>query len=217
MSHRIYVGNLPFSVTPSDLEQLFGPYGPVRSVDVIQDRLTGRSRGFGFVELDSIEAMAAAIQGLHGRDMQGRGLTVHEARERTQSSDGSRTRGASEAEPRRSGAFDSGGSHDGRTAGYASGRPSEPRFERPRREGFTSGPAPDRGGFSRPSSFGGRDGSTGRAFGHREGKREHSGGGDRETWHDRDGGHGKRRADRDGRGDERGHRGRRERDSDQDW
>ena len=83
MSKKIYVGNLPWSTTSADLEQMFSPHGTVRAAEVISDRETGRSRGFGFVEMETEEGMNAAIQALNGADMAGRPLTVNEARERT--------------------------------------------------------------------------------------------------------------------------------------
>ncbi len=83
MSKKIYVGNLPWSTTSTELEQMFAEHGTVQSAEVISDRETGRSRGFGFVEMESEEGMNAAIQALNGQDMGGRPLTVNEARERT--------------------------------------------------------------------------------------------------------------------------------------
>ena len=83
MSKKIYVGNLPWSTTSAELEQMFAQHGTVRAAEVISDRETGRSRGFGFVEMDTEEGMNAAIQALNGHDMGGRPLTVNEARERT--------------------------------------------------------------------------------------------------------------------------------------
>lgn len=81
MSKRIYVGNLPFSATEDDVRDLFGQYGGVISVALINDRETGRPRGFGFVEMDDNEA-DAAIEALAGYDMDGRSLNVNEARPR---------------------------------------------------------------------------------------------------------------------------------------
>ncbi len=78
---NIYVGNLPFSTTGGDLETLFGEYGEVESAAVITDRETGRSRGFGFVEMPN-EAASTAIEELNGKDWGGRPLTVNEARPR---------------------------------------------------------------------------------------------------------------------------------------
>ncbi|MFN9367245.1 MAG: RNA recognition motif domain-containing protein [Planctomycetia bacterium] len=83
MSRKIYVGNLPWSTTSQDLEALFAAHGPVRSAEVISDRETGRSRGFGFVEMDTDEGLQAAISALNGHEINGRPLTVNEARERT--------------------------------------------------------------------------------------------------------------------------------------
>ena len=83
MGKKLYVGNLPWTFTSDDLKELFAPYGNVQSAEVISDRETGRSRGFGFVELDTQEAMEQAIRGLHETDCKGRNLTVNEARERT--------------------------------------------------------------------------------------------------------------------------------------
>ena len=83
MSRKIYVGNLPWSTTSSDLEAMFAPHGAVRAAEVISDRETGRSRGFGFVEMETDDGLQAAIAALNGHEMNGRPLTVNEARERT--------------------------------------------------------------------------------------------------------------------------------------
>ena len=83
MSRTIYVGNLPWSTTSSDLEAMFAPHGAVRAAEVISDRETGRSRGFGFVEMETDDGLQAAIAALNGHEMNGRPLTVNEARERT--------------------------------------------------------------------------------------------------------------------------------------
>lgn len=79
---NIYVGNLPFSSTSADLEDLFGQYGQVDSAAVISDRETGRSRGFGFVEMASDDDARRAIEELDGSDLDGRNLKVNEARPR---------------------------------------------------------------------------------------------------------------------------------------
>jgi RNA recognition motif-containing protein len=83
MANKVYVGNLPYGMTSAELRDLFAPFGTVRSADVMMDRMTGRSRGFGFVELESAEQVQAAIAGLHETECGGRNLTVNEARERT--------------------------------------------------------------------------------------------------------------------------------------
>lgn len=83
MANKMYVGNLPYSFTPEDLNKLFSPFGPVKNSEVIMDRVTGRSRGFGFVEMETAQGMQDAIHGLNEKDINGRNLTVNEARERT--------------------------------------------------------------------------------------------------------------------------------------
>ncbi|HUQ69906.1 MAG TPA: RNA-binding protein [Planctomycetaceae bacterium] len=80
MSKNLYVGNLPFSTTADDLREAFGEYGSVTSASVVMDRETGRSRGFGFVEMG--DGAEAAIAALNGTQFQGRSLTVNEARPR---------------------------------------------------------------------------------------------------------------------------------------
>ena len=82
MGKKLYVGNLSYQVSSSDLEGLFAPFGAVRSAEVIQDRDTGRSKGFGFVEMNSDQEAQAAIAGVNGREHDGRTLTVNEARPR---------------------------------------------------------------------------------------------------------------------------------------
>ena len=82
MGKKLYVGNLSYTMSSSELEQLFGQYGTVQSAQVIQDRETGRSKGFGFVEMSSDAEAQAAIQGLNEQQHQGRPLAVNEARPR---------------------------------------------------------------------------------------------------------------------------------------
>jgi RNA recognition motif-containing protein len=77
----IYVGNIPFSVSENDIRELFGAYGNVSSVKLVEDRETGRFRGFGFVEMDDSDALKA-IEALDGSEMSGRTLKVNEARPR---------------------------------------------------------------------------------------------------------------------------------------
>ena len=83
MGKRLYIGNLPFSTTDDDLRSLFEAHGELESVSVIEDRETGRSRGFGFVEYAQGDAADKAIQALDGQDFGGRSLRVSEARERS--------------------------------------------------------------------------------------------------------------------------------------
>jgi len=80
---NIYVGNLPFNANDADLRSLFGAYGEVTSASVITDRDSGRSRGFGFVELADDSAAGRAIEELNGSDMDGRQLTVNQAKPRS--------------------------------------------------------------------------------------------------------------------------------------
>jgi cold-inducible RNA-binding protein len=79
---RIYVGNLSYETTDQDLMSLFSQYGSVNSATVVLDRDTGRSRGFGFVEMEDDAAATAAIEALNGKEVQGRSLNVNEARPR---------------------------------------------------------------------------------------------------------------------------------------
>jgi RNA recognition motif-containing protein len=104
-SKNLYVGNLPFTTTEQDLSQLFGQYGTVTKAQVIQDRETGRSRGFGFVEMSS--GTDEAIAALNGAEYQGRRLTVNEAKPREE-----RPRG---------GGYGGGGGGGGGRGGYGGG------------------------------------------------------------------------------------------------
>jgi RNA recognition motif-containing protein len=83
MSSNLYVGNLTFNTTSADLEALFAAHGEVVKAQVITDRDTGRSRGFGFVEMATAEEATAAIEGLNGQNVDGRDLTVNVAKERS--------------------------------------------------------------------------------------------------------------------------------------
>lgn len=105
MSKNLYVGNLSFSCTADDLRELFGQHGSVTSAQVVSDRETGRSRGFGFVEM--ADGGEAAISALNGTDFQGRSLTVNEARPRESGG--------------RSGGGGGGGGRSGGSGGYGGG------------------------------------------------------------------------------------------------
>jgi RNA recognition motif-containing protein len=107
MAKRIYVGNLPWAYSSSDLEALFKQHGEVAAAEVIMDRETGRSRGFGFVQMANDADMDAAINALNGQNVGGRPLVVNEARERT---------------PRPSGGGYGGGGGGGGGGGYGGGR-----------------------------------------------------------------------------------------------
>jgi cold-inducible RNA-binding protein len=91
MGKKLYVGNLTYGVTDSTLEQMFTAHGTVESAQVIMDRDTGRSKGFGFVEMKTDQEAQAAITGLNGKDVEGRALTVNEARPRTEGGRGGRS------------------------------------------------------------------------------------------------------------------------------
>jgi RNA recognition motif-containing protein len=113
MGSKLYVGNLSYNATGSDLEQMFSPHGTVSSAEVIADRDTGRSKGFGFVQMGSDTEAQAAITALNGQDHDGRALTVNEAKPR-------------EDRPRKSG-FGGGsgggrGRGDGSRGGFGGGR-----------------------------------------------------------------------------------------------
>ena len=105
MGKKLYVGNLTYNVNESDLEAMFTPFGTVQSAQIIVDRDTNRSKGFGFVEMDTDAQAQAAIQGLNARDHEGRNLTVNEAKPR---------------EARPSGGY--GGGSGGGGGGYGGGR-----------------------------------------------------------------------------------------------
>jgi RNA recognition motif-containing protein len=108
MGKKLYVGNLGYEVTDSDLLKMFEPHGTVQSAQVIMDRDTGRSKGFGFVEMKTDQEARAAIAALNGQDAGGRSLTVNEAKPRTE---GGRGGSGGRGEHGRGG---SGGSYGGR-------------------------------------------------------------------------------------------------------
>lgn len=93
MGKKLYVGNLPYNVSSSDLEHMFSSHGTVQSAEVISDRVTGRSKGFGFVEMGTDEEAQAAISALNGSDQGGRPLTVNEAKPRENRAGGGGGRG----------------------------------------------------------------------------------------------------------------------------
>jgi len=88
MGNKLYVGNLGYSATDADLMQLFSAHGTVQSAQVINDRDTGRSKGFGFVEMNSSAEAEAAIAALNGKEHDGRALKVNEAKPKTSSGGG---------------------------------------------------------------------------------------------------------------------------------
>jgi RNA recognition motif-containing protein len=123
MAKRLYVGNLKYTVTSEILQGLFEQYGSVSSAQVLSDRETGRSRGFGFVEMPNDDEADAAIQGLDGQDHDGRRLTVNEARPRTGGGggEGGYRGGGGEGGNRRGGGGGGGGYRGGGGGGYRGG------------------------------------------------------------------------------------------------
>ena len=112
MGNKLYVGNLPYSVRDNDLQQAFSAFGAVTSAKVMMERDTGRSKGFGFVEMGDDAQAQAAISGMHGQDLHGRNLVVNEAR-------------PMEPRPPRSGGYGGGGGGyggGGGGGGYGGGR-----------------------------------------------------------------------------------------------
>lgn len=138
MGNKLYVGNLPYGVRDNDLEQAFSQFGAVASARVMMERDTGRSKGFGFVEMASEAEAQAAIQGMNGQPLGGRSLIVNEARP---------------MEPR-----------PPRTGGYGGGFRSEGGFGGGNRDGGYGGRS-EGGGYGRGDSGGGYGGGGGRGEG----------------------------------------------------
>lgn len=109
MSMKLYVGNLSFETSSSDLETLFTQMGTVESASVVEDRDTGRSRGFGFVEMSSKEEGNAAISEFNGKEVNGRSLTVNEAKPRENRAGGGGGFGGGGGNRRSGGGFNGGG------------------------------------------------------------------------------------------------------------
>lgn len=138
MGNKLYVGNLPYSVRDNDLEQAFGQFGSVTSAKVMMERDTGRSKGFGFVEMGSDAEAQAAINGMNGQPLGGRSIVVNEAR-------------PMEPRPPRSGGFGGGG------GGYGGGGRSG--------GGFGGGRGEGGGGYGGGREGGGGYGGGGRSEG----------------------------------------------------
>jgi RNA recognition motif. (a.k.a. RRM, RBD, or RNP domain) len=159
MGNKLYVGNLPYSVRDGDLEQAFGEFGVVTSAKVMMERDTGRSKGFGFVEMGSDDEAQAAINGMNGQPLGGRNVVVNEAR-------------PMEARPPRTGGFGGGG------GGFGGGRREGGGGYGGGREGGGGGYGGGGregggGGFRSPYGAGPRGGSGG---GRREGGGGYGGG-----------------------------------------
>jgi len=152
MGNKLYVGNLPYSVRDGDLEQAFSAFGAVTSAKVMMERDTGRSKGFGFVEMGSDAEAQAAIEGMHGQSLGGRNVVVNEAR--PMEARPPRTGGGGFGGPRREGG---GGGYGGGGGGFGGGR----------REGGGGYGEGGGGGFRSPYGTGPRGG----------GRREGGGGG----------------------------------------
>lgn len=119
---KLYVGNLSFNTTGYDLEELFGQVGTVQSANVVEDRDTGRSRGFGFVEMSSREEGESAINELNGKELDGRSLTVNEAKPRENRGGGGGGRGGYGGGGGRGGnRGGGGGNRGGNRGGYGGG------------------------------------------------------------------------------------------------
>ena len=160
MGNKLYVGNLPYGVRDNDLEQAFGQFGAVASARVMMERDTGRSKGFGFVEMGNDAEAQAAIQGMNGQPLGGRSLVVNEAR-------------PMEPRPPRTGGYGGGfrneggfgggnreGSYGGGGGGYGGGR-SEGGYNRGGGEGGGGYGGRSDGGFRSPYGSGPRHGGRG--------------------------------------------------------
>jgi hypothetical protein len=179
MGNKLYVGNLPYSVRDGDLEQAFGEFGAVTSAKVMMERDTGRSKGFGFVEMGSDDEAQAAINGMNGQPLGGRNVVVNEAR--PMEARPPRTGGGGFGGGRREGG---GGGYGGGGGGFGGGREGGGGYGGGREGGGYGGGREGGGGYG-----GGRGEGGGGGFrspygagprgggGRREGGREGGGGG----------------------------------------
>jgi hypothetical protein len=168
MGKKLYVGNLPYSVRDGDLEQAFGQFGSVTSAKVMMERDTGRSKGFGFVEMGSDDEAQSAINGMNGQPLGGRSVVVNEARpmeERPPRSGGGGGFGGGGGGRREGGGGYGGGGGGGGGGGYGGGGGGG------RRE------AGGESGFRSPYGSGPRGGGSGNGGGGGGGRREGGGGG----------------------------------------
>ncbi|MFZ1330930.1 MAG: RNA-binding protein [Flavobacteriales bacterium] len=166
---NIYVANVPYTVKDQDLQELFTEYGEVTSAKVIMDKVTNRSRGFGFVEMADDDAGRKAIEGTNGKNFHGRDLVVNEARPRTEGDRGGDRGGYRGGGG--GGGYRGGGGGGGDRGGYGGGG------DRGDRGGYGGGDRGDRGGYG-----GGDRGDRG---GYRGGDRDRGGrGGDRDGGRD---------------------------------
>ena len=121
MSTKLYVGNLSFNTSNEDLQELFGQAGTVESANIVEDRETGRSRGFGFIEMSSKEEAQTAIEQLNGKEVDGRSLTVNEAKPREERSGGGGGGNRGGGGGGRGGYGGGGGNRGGGGGGYGGG------------------------------------------------------------------------------------------------
>ena len=171
MGNKLYVGNLPYGVRDNDLEQAFGQFGSVTSAKVMMERDTGRSKGFGFVEMGSDAEAQAAIKGMNGQPLGGRAIVVNEARPmeprppRTGGfgggggggyGGGGRSGGGGYGGGRSEGGYGGGGGREGGGGGYGGGGRSEGGFRSP----YGSGPRGGGGGGGRGNGGGGYGGGN---------------------------------------------------------
>ena len=170
MGNKLYVGNLPYGVRDNDLEQAFGQFGSVTSAKVMMERDTGRSKGFGFVEMGSDAEAQAAINGMNGQPLGGRAIVVNEARPmeprppRTGGfggggggyGGGGRSGGGGYGGGRSEGGYGGGGGREGGGGGYGGGGRSEGGFRSP----YGSGPRGGGGGGGRGNGGGGYGGGN---------------------------------------------------------
>jgi len=128
MSNKLYVGNLAFQTTSQDLQELFAQAGTVESASVVEDRMTGRSRGFAFVEMATKEEAASAIEQFNGKEVGGRALKVNEAKPRESHGGGGRGFGGGGGGGRGGYGGNRGGGGGGRNGGGFGGGNREPRW-----------------------------------------------------------------------------------------
>lgn len=149
---KIYVGNMSYDVQEDDLRQAFGKFGEVTSVSIINDKFSGRSKGFGFVEMATKEAGQAAIEGLNGKDLKGRALNVNEARPQEKRegggySGGGGGKGGYGGGGGGKGGYGGGGGRGGEGGGYSGGgRGGKGGYGGGGKGGFSGGGGSGRGG-----------------------------------------------------------------------
>ena len=148
---KIYVGNMSYDVQEDDLRQAFGKFGEVTSVSIINDKFSGRSKGFGFVEMATKEAGQAAIEGLNGKDLKGRALNVNEARPQEKRegggySGGGGGKGGYGGGGGGKGGYGGGGGGRGGEGGFGGGRGGKGGYSGGGKGGFSGGGGSGRGG-----------------------------------------------------------------------